>query len=191
MKDIDKIYEECKEIKKMELLADALRKQVPKNQNFKGMDMIQKEILCMICGFARVAISVMSLSMMNIVIARIVVSGLIGAMRKEMVKDMKKIISDIKAELLKMQASRDEAYIKTYIPWEDNRGFSVECIRDDEDSNVYDQDGKLIDDRRGTPIEFRVYYQINHYDEDCCTLTSGLNLKDLKELAAFVNMYNW
>lgn len=145
----------------------------------------------MICGFARVAISVMSLSMMNIVIARIVVSGLIGAMRKEMVKDMKKIISDIKAELLKMQASRDEAYIKTYIPWEDNRGFSVECIRDDEDSNVYDQDGKLIDDRRGTPIEFRVYYQINHYDEDCCALTSGLNLKDLKELETFVNMYNW
>lgn len=112
-------------------------------------------------------------------------------MRKEMVKDMKKIVNDIKAELVKMQASRDEAYIKTYIPWEDNRGFSVECIRDDEDSNVYDLDGKLIDDRRGTPIEFRVYYQINHYDEDCCALTSGLNLKDLKELAAFVNMYNW
>ena len=75
--------------------------------------------------------------------------------------------------------------------WEDNRGFSVECIRDDEDSNVYDQDGKLIDDRRGTPIVFRVYYQINHYDEDCCALTSGLNLKDMEELAAFVNMYNW
>ena len=112
-------------------------------------------------------------------------------MRKEMVKDMKKIVNDIKAELVKMQASRDEAYIKTYSPWEANRGFSVECIRDDEDSNVYDHDGKLIDDRRGTPIEFRVYYQINHYDEDCCTLTSGLNLKDMEELAAFVNMYNW
>ena len=129
--------------------------------------------------------------MMTIVIVRLVVRGSTGTMRKEMVKDMKKIISDIKEELLKMQASRDKAYIKTYIPWEDNRGFSVECIRDDEDSNVYDQDGKLIDDRRGTPIEFRVYYQINHYDEDCCALTSGLNLKDLKELAAFVNMYNW
>ena len=74
--------------------------------------------------------------MMTIVIVRLVVSGSTGTMRKGMVKDMKKIISDIKEELLKMQASRDEAYIKTYIPWEDNRGFSVECIRDDEDSNV-------------------------------------------------------
>lgn len=149
------------------------------------------KFMCMICGFAHVVTSVMNLSMMTIVIVQLVVRGSTGTMRKEMVKDMKKIISDIKEELLKMQASRDEAYIKTYIPWEDNRGFSVECIRDDEDSNVYDHDGKLIDDRRGTPIEFRVYYQINHYDEDCCALTSGLNLKDLKELAAFVNMYNW
>lgn len=38
---------------------------------------------------------------------------------------MKKIIDEIKAELQKMKASRDEAYIKTYIPWEDNRGFQL------------------------------------------------------------------
>ena len=36
MKDIDKIYEECKGIKKMELLADALRKQVPKKPELQG-----------------------------------------------------------------------------------------------------------------------------------------------------------
>lgn len=59
----------------------------------------------------------MNLSMMTIVIVRLVVRGSTGTMRKEMVKDMKKIVNDIKAELVKMQASRDEAYIKTYIPW--------------------------------------------------------------------------
>ncbi len=36
MTDIDKIYEECKGIKKMELLADALRKQVPKKPELQG-----------------------------------------------------------------------------------------------------------------------------------------------------------
>lgn len=36
MKDIDKIYEECKGIKKMELLADAFRKQVPKKPELQG-----------------------------------------------------------------------------------------------------------------------------------------------------------
>lgn len=44
----------------------------------------------------------MNLSMMTIVIVRLVVRGSTGTMRKEMVKDMKKIISDIKEELLKM-----------------------------------------------------------------------------------------
>ena len=131
----------------------------------------------------------MNLSMMTIVIVRLVVRGSTGTMRKEMVKDMKKIVNDIKAELVKMHASRDEAYIKAYIPWEDNRGFSVECIRDDEDSNIYDEDGKLMDDRKGVPIQFQVYYQVNHYDEDCCKLTSKLSAADMVELRDFIEMY--
>lgn len=106
-----------------------------------------------------------------------------------MVKDMKKIVNDIKAELQKMNASRDEAYIKTYIPWKENRGFSVECIRDNAYSNVYDEDGKLMDDRKGVPIQFMVYFQVNNYDEDCCKLTSGLTGADMTELEAFVEMY--
>lgn len=75
------------------------------------------------------------------------------------------------------------------IPWEDNRGFSVECIRDDEDSNIYDEDGKLMDDRKGVPIQFQVYYQVNHYDEDCCKLTSKLSAADMVELRDFIEMY--
>ena len=102
---------------------------------------------------------------------------------------MKKIVNDIKAELVNMQASRDEAYIKTYIPWNGNRGFSVECIRDDENSNVYDEDGKLMDDRKGVPIQFLVYFQVNNYDEDCCKLTGNLSGADMAELSSFVEMY--
>ena len=102
---------------------------------------------------------------------------------------MKKIIDDIKAELQKMSASRDETYIKTYVQWEGNRGFSVECIRDNKDSNIYDPNGNVMDDRAGVPIQFQVYYQVNHYDEDMCKLTSALSVQDMADLKEFVDMY--
>lgn len=101
----------------------------------------------------------------------------------------KHIITKIKDELNKMSQSQDEGYIKTYIPWDSNRGFSVECIRDDEDSKIYDEDGNLLDDRTGMPLEYQIYYQINGKDFDCCTLTSALRARDMQDLEEFVEMY--
>lgn len=101
----------------------------------------------------------------------------------------KQMITKIKNELNKMSQSRDEGYIKTYIKWDSNRGFSVECIRDDEDSKIYDEDGNLLDDRTGMPLEYQIYYQINCKDFDCCTLTSALGARDMQDLEEFVEMY--
>lgn len=101
----------------------------------------------------------------------------------------KHIITKIKEELQKMSKSRDTGYIKTYIPWDNDRGFSVECIRDDEDSKIYDEDGNLLDDRTGVTLEYQIYYQINGKDFDCCTLTSALSAKDMQDLEEFVKMY--
>lgn len=46
-----------------------------------------------------------------------------------------------------------------------------------------------MDDRKGVPIQFQVYYQVNHYDEDCCKLTSKLSAADMVELRDFIEMY--
>ena len=46
----------------------------------------------------------------------------------------KRIATKIKEELKKMNNSKDQGYTKTYIPWRDNDGFSVECTRMDDDS---------------------------------------------------------
>ena len=72
----------------------------------------------------------------------------------------KHIITKIKDELLKMSQSRDEGYIKTYIPFAKDHGFSVECIRDDEDAKIFDDEGNLLDDGTGVPLEYQVYYQV-------------------------------
>lgn len=101
----------------------------------------------------------------------------------------KQIIAKIKNELQKMSQSRDTGYIKTYIPWDKDRCFSVECIRDDEDAKIFDNDGNLLDDRTGVPLEYQIYYQINGKDFDCCTLTSALNARDMQDLEEFVRMY--
>ena len=101
----------------------------------------------------------------------------------------KQMITKIKNELNKMSQSRDEGYIKTYIKWDSNRGFSVECIRDDEDAKIFDNDGNLLDDRTGVPLEYQIYYQINGKDFDCCTLTSALGARDMQDLEEFVKMY--
>lgn len=101
----------------------------------------------------------------------------------------KQMITKIKDELNKMSQSRDEGYIKTYIPWDNDRGFSVECIRDDEDSKIYNEDGNLMDDRTGVPLEYQVYYQVKGKDFDCCTLTSALSARDMQDLEEFVRMY--
>lgn len=101
----------------------------------------------------------------------------------------KQIITKIKNELQKMSQSRDEGYIKTYIPWDKDRGFSVECIRDDEDAKIFDDEGNLLDDRTGMPLEYQIYYQVKSNDTDCCTLTSALNARDMQDLEEFVKMY--
>ena len=65
----------------------------------------------------------------------------------------------------------------------------VECIRDDEDAKIFDNDGNLLDDRTGVPLEYQIYYQINGKDFDCCTLTSALGARDMADLEEFVKMY--
>ena len=65
----------------------------------------------------------------------------------------------------------------------------VECIRDDEDAKIFDNDGNLLDDRTGVPLEYQIYYQINGKDFDCCTLTSALSVRDMQDLEEFVKMY--
>lgn len=102
----------------------------------------------------------------------------------------KQILTRIKEEMKKMSQSRDEGYIRTYIPWDKRRGFYVECIRDDEDSKIYDDDGNLLDDRTGVPIEYQVYYQVGYgHAVDCCRLTSALDAKDMQDLKEFIAMY--
>lgn len=41
----------------------------------------------------------------------------------------KQILTKIKDELQKMNQSTDVTYTQTYIPWNKDRGFSVECTR--------------------------------------------------------------
>ena len=101
----------------------------------------------------------------------------------------KHIITKIKEELQKMSQSRDEGYIKTYIPWDNDRGFSVECIRDDEDAKIFDDEGNLLDDRTGVPLEYQVYYQVKGDDIDCCTLSNTLCEGYMRDLEEFVEMY--
>lgn len=101
----------------------------------------------------------------------------------------KHIITKIKEEIQKMSKSRDTGYIKTYIPFAKDHGFLVECIRDDEDAKIFDNNGNLLDDRTGVPLEYQIYYQINGKDFDCCTLTSALSARDMQDLEEFVKMY--
>ena len=101
----------------------------------------------------------------------------------------KQILSRIKAELTKMKTSTDKKYTKTYIPWNKEKGFSVECTRSDEEDKVYDSDGNLAYDMSRTPIEFEVYYQVRGKDLDVCTMSSFLDEADMKSLKEFVRMY--
>ena len=101
----------------------------------------------------------------------------------------KQILTKINDELRKMKDSRDEGYAATYIPWNRNRGFSVECNRLDEDFNAYDEDGRLVEDNTGVPVEYQVYYLVDGRDEDCCTLSSFLFEDDMQSLKEFMNIY--
>lgn len=65
----------------------------------------------------------------------------------------------------------------------------VECIRDDEDAKIFDNDGNLLDDRTGVPLEYQIYYQINGKDFDCCTLSNTLCEGYMRDLEEFVKMY--
>ena len=47
------------------------------------------------------------------------------------------ITTKIKEELKKMNNSTDPGYTKTYIPWRNNDGLSVECER-----MIVDEDGE-------------------------------------------------
>lgn len=101
----------------------------------------------------------------------------------------KQILTKIKDELQKMKQSADATYTQTYIPWNKGRGFSVECVRCDEDDNLYDEDGNLVDNRIGEPVEFEVYYQEDGKDVDCCTLDAFIGMDEMKSLEEFVRMY--
>lgn len=59
----------------------------------------------------------------------------------------------------------------------------------DEDSVILDEEDNVVDDRSGTVAGFSVYYQMNGVDFDCCTLTSFLDEKDIKDLKEFIDMY--
>lgn len=101
----------------------------------------------------------------------------------------KQILTKIKDELQKMNQSTDVTYTQTYIPWNKGRGFSVECVRCDEDDNLYDEDGELVHSMSGEAVEFEVYYQEDGKDVDCCTLDAFLGKDEMKYLEKFVRMY--
>lgn len=101
----------------------------------------------------------------------------------------KQILTKIKDELQKMKRSKDVTYTQTYIPWNKGRGFSVECVRCDEDDNLYDEDGELVHSMSGDPVAFEIYYQEDGKDVDCCTLDAFLGNDEMKSLEEFVRMY--
>lgn len=102
----------------------------------------------------------------------------------------KQILKKIKDELMRMKASKDVGDVKTYIPWgKRSDGFSVECVRMDEDSVIIDEEDNIVDDNSGEAVEFSIYYQRDGKDFDCCTLTSFLDERDMSELKEFVDMY--
>ena len=101
----------------------------------------------------------------------------------------KQILTKIKDELQKMKQSTDAAYTQTYIPWNKGRGFSVECVRCDEDESIYDEDGELVHSMSGEPVEFEVYYQEDEKDVDCCTLDAFLGKDEMKSMEEFVRMW--
>lgn len=101
----------------------------------------------------------------------------------------KQILTKIKDELQKMKNSTDITYTHTYIQWNEERGFSVECTRCDDYDNIYDEDGNLVDSMTGEPVEFEIYYQEDGKDIDCCTLDAFLCKDDMKSLEEFVKMW--
>lgn len=101
----------------------------------------------------------------------------------------KQIVTRIKEEIQKMLKSKDPTYTKTYIPWDSNRGFSVECIRADDDCNVYDENGKIMCDANGEPIGIEIYYQENGNDVDSCSLQAFINEEIITSIKEFVRMY--
>lgn len=101
----------------------------------------------------------------------------------------KQILTKIKDELQKMKQSKDVTYTQTYIPWNKDRGFSVECVRCDKDDNMYDEDGNLVHSMSGELVEFAVYYQEDGKYIDCCTLDTFLSKDDMKSLKDFVKMW--
>lgn len=101
----------------------------------------------------------------------------------------KQILTKIKDELQKMKQSTDVTYTQTYIPWNKGRGFSVECVRCDEDDNLYDEDGEIVHSMNGVAVEFEVYYQEDEKDVDCCTFDAFLGKDEMKSLEEFVRMY--
>lgn len=101
----------------------------------------------------------------------------------------RQILSRIKDELLKMKKSSDSSYIETIIPYDKGREFSVECIRCNEDDNIYDEDGNLFHSMNGRVIAFEVYYRVNGEYVDCCSLDSFLDKSNIKSLKEFVDMY--
>lgn len=101
----------------------------------------------------------------------------------------KRIATKIKEELKKMNSSTDMGYTKTYIPWRDNDGFSVECARMDEESVLIDEDGDVADDSSGEAVGFSVYYQRDGKDFDCCSLDCFLGYREMKQVDEFVKMY--
>ena len=101
----------------------------------------------------------------------------------------KHITTKIKEELKKMNNSTDLGYTKTYIPWRDNDGFSVECTRMDDDSVLIDEDGDVVNDSSGEAVGFSVYYQRDGKDFDCCSLDCFLDDREMQQIDEFVKMY--
>lgn len=101
----------------------------------------------------------------------------------------KQIFTKIKEEIEKMRNSADIDYTQTYIPWRKHDGFLVECERGDADSQVFDEDGTLIEDLSGKVLGIEVYYQKDRNDIDVCSFSAYSEAENLKSLKEFIRMY--
>ena len=97
------------------------------------------------------------------------------------------ICERIKTALKKLSSSRDVNFTEISVKWDKRRSFSVECMRMEGD--VADEDGNVVYERTGRPVEFQVYYRVNGADVDCCTLSLWLDERDYRDLKEFVDMY--
>lgn len=99
-----------------------------------------------------------------------------------------RILKKILTELKKMKASIDVTYTKTYIPWKENEGFSVECKRIN-CVDFYDGDGNPVEDGHENTYDFEVYYLKNEKYIDVCSISDFVDEEDINSLEEFVRMY--